>query len=164
VPDSIEQRREKLRLRVREYRKKNREKLRDQRQEQYDQMLRDGGPALDKIKEARRAYYQRNRDKIRAKARAHPELQTIMHRKRKYGLTPEALAAMIDSQGGKCAICTTDLTALPQRNIHVDHCHKTGRLRNVLCGKCNTGLGMLRDDPVLLRRAADYIEYHRILA
>ncbi|MER6733333.1 endonuclease VII domain-containing protein [Streptomyces puniciscabiei] len=74
------------------------------------------------------------------------------HLKRKYGLTEAERDAMIAAQRGLCAIF---LAAPP---MHVDHCHKTGRVRGVLCFNCNSGLGLLRDDPEVVRRAAAYLE------
>jgi hypothetical protein len=74
------------------------------------------------------------------------------HLRRKYGLTEAERDAMIASQRGLCAIC---LDALP---VHVDHCHKTGRVRGVLCFNCNSAIGKLGDDPDAVRRAAAYLE------
>ena len=59
---------------------------------------------------------------------------------------------MVASQTGLCVICPE---APP---VHVDHCHKTGRVRGVLCFNCNAGLGLLRDNPDVMNRAADYLE------
>ncbi|MEU6196146.1 endonuclease VII domain-containing protein [Streptomyces sp. NPDC047061] len=74
------------------------------------------------------------------------------HLKRNYGLTEAERDAMVASQYGICAIC---LSAPP---VHVDHCHKTGRVRGVLCFNCNSAIGKLRDDPDAARRAAAYLE------
>jgi hypothetical protein len=74
------------------------------------------------------------------------------HLKRSYGLTEAERDAMVAAQRGLCAIC---LDALP---VHVDHCHKTGRVRGVLCFNCNSAIGKLRDDPDAARRAATYLE------
>ncbi|UFR05496.1 endonuclease VII domain-containing protein [Streptomyces sp. Go40/10] len=74
------------------------------------------------------------------------------HLQRNYGLTEAERDAMIVSQRGLCAIC---LEAPP---VHVDHCHKTGRVRGVLCFNCNSAIGKLRDDPDAARRAATYLE------
>ncbi|MFE2065661.1 endonuclease VII domain-containing protein [Streptomyces sp. NPDC059467] len=74
------------------------------------------------------------------------------HLKRNYGLTEAERDAMIAAQYGMCAIC---LDAPP---VHVDHCHKTGRVRGVLCFNCNSAIGKLRDKPDAARRAAAYLE------
>ncbi|GHF21520.1 hypothetical protein GCM10017776_44500 [Streptomyces griseoluteus] len=74
------------------------------------------------------------------------------HLKRQYGITEAERDAMIASQRGLCVIC------LDAPAVHVDHCHETGRVRGVLCFNCNSGLGLLRDDPDTARRAAAYLE------
>ena len=74
------------------------------------------------------------------------------HLRRKYGITPAERDEMIASPMGLCAICPEAPA------VHVDHCHKTGRVRGVLCFNCNSGLGLLRDDPAAAYRAADYLE------
>ncbi|MGW3235138.1 endonuclease VII domain-containing protein [Streptomyces olivaceus] len=60
--------------------------------------------------------------------------------------------SIVASQAGLCAIC------LKAPAVQVDHCHETGRVRGVLCFNCNSGLGLLRDDPEAMYRAADYLE------
>jgi hypothetical protein len=77
------------------------------------------------------------------------------HLKRRYGITAEDADAMLEAQGGLCAICE----ALPAE--HVDHDHATGVVRQLLCFNCNGGLGQFKDDPGVLRAAADYVERHR---
>jgi len=66
---------------------------------------------------------------------------------------------LCDEQAGRCAICDSDDPGA--KRLAVDHAHESGRVRALLCQGCNTGLGKFRDDPALLRRAADYIESHR---
>lgn len=86
------------------------------------------------------------------------------HLARKYGIGVEDFARMMRDQGGRCSICREDLRRLPLkgfRAVHVDHCHESGEVRQLLCGQCNTGLGNFKDDPERLRRAARYIEAHR---
>ncbi|MEU0413022.1 endonuclease VII domain-containing protein [Streptomyces griseorubiginosus] len=74
------------------------------------------------------------------------------HLKRHYGLTEAQRDEMVASQMGLCVIC------LKAPAVHVDHCHKTGRVRGVLCFNCNSAIGKLGDDPDAVRRAAAYLE------
>ncbi|MEU5992209.1 endonuclease domain-containing protein [Spirillospora sp. NPDC047418] len=74
------------------------------------------------------------------------------HLRAKYGINDEDARWLLKVQGGYCAVCA-DLPA-----EHVDHDHKTGAVRGLACSGCNTGMGQLRDDPIALRRAADYVE------
>ena len=85
------------------------------------------------------------------------ELSHVRHLKKTFGLTPEALDGLIASQGGTCAICDGP----PQ---HVDHDHATGKVRGVLCGPCNMGLGQFQDDPTRLERASTYLRRHGLRA
>ncbi|MFJ4787907.1 endonuclease VII domain-containing protein [Streptomyces sp. NPDC088794] len=80
------------------------------------------------------------------------ERNRISYFKRKYGLAPAELDALIADQLGICCICL----AAPAE--HVDHCHQTGRVRGVLCFSCNAALGQFKDRPDAIRRAAAYVE------
>lgn len=75
--------------------------------------------------------------------------------RRSYGMTEEDYHALMGAQGGRCAVCRGDFTG---RSPHVDHDHETGAVRGILCFVCNTAIGKMRDDPALLRAAADYLE------
>jgi hypothetical protein len=77
------------------------------------------------------------------------------HLSRRYGITADEAEVMLTAQGGLCAICREASAE------HVDHDHGTGAVRALLCFNCNCGLGQFRDDPVVLRAAADYVEHHR---
>lgn len=78
-----------------------------------------------------------------------------------YGLSQERYEAMLAEQGARCAICGSEDWPGKDRRPHVDHCHKTGAVRGLLCGNCNTGLGQFADDPARLRAAAEYLEAHQ---
>lgn len=77
-----------------------------------------------------------------------------------YGITLEQYEEMLTFQGGVCAICGDPPSGTNSRtdNLHVDHCHQTGRVRGLLCHMCNRGLGSMRDNPRLLRKGAEYLE------
>jgi hypothetical protein len=80
--------------------------------------------------------------------------------KRFYGLSLDEYNAMLELQQWRCALCGECENAKGRRMLCVDHCHKKGHVRKLLCVKCNTGLGNFLDDPALLRKAADYLETH----
>lgn len=80
---------------------------------------------------------------------------------RKFGLTQEQYEAMAAFQGNKCAACRKPETIKKKygsgvRRLAVDHCAKTGKIRGLLCSRCNRCLGALRDDPKLIRRLYKY--------
>lgn len=76
-----------------------------------------------------------------------------------YGMTDEEYFALVEAQGGVCAICgTTDgVRSDSDGSLVVDHDHATGAVRGLLCGNCNLGIGFLRDDPAILRAAIIYL-------
>lgn len=78
-----------------------------------------------------------------------------------YGVSYEVYEQMLADQGGVCAICQGEETyavAGTVRMLSVDHDHVTNAVRGLLCQKCNSAIGMLNDDPVLLQRATDYVK------
>jgi len=75
----------------------------------------------------------------------------------KYNLTVEQFHRMYLNQRGLCAICGKRMI---DRDCHVDHDHATGKVRALLCGTCNTGLGLFKDKIRLLARAIVYLEEH----
>lgn len=82
--------------------------------------------------------------------------------RKKYGITLDDAHELLAAQGGVCAICSTPLLlGVPQTltgsEAAVDHCHSTGKVRGILCGRCNKGLGLFLDNPSSLRAAAAYL-------
>ena len=81
----------------------------------------------------------------------------------RYGISAEHFHEMARRQGNSCAVCGKHLnisTATVRRSHHVavDHCHASGRVRGILCSSCNTGIGLLKDSPSIIRSAARYLE------
>ena len=77
--------------------------------------------------------------------------------RRQYGITIEDVQKMTEAQENKCAICQETMT-----KPHVDHCHKSGRVRAILCAACNKGLGCFKDNALLLESAMHYIYEHAL--
>lgn len=96
-------------------------------------------------------WHLKNRDKSRAINRR----ATL---KRNYGITPERYAEMLAAQGGACAVCKLPQRGKRQKHLAVDHCHRTGKLRALLCRGCNRAAGFLEDDPARARALAGYLE------
>lgn len=80
------------------------------------------------------------------------------HNLKRYGITLEQYQKLLDKQQSRCAICLTDDPKGRGDKLHVDHCHTTGSIRGLLCGKCNTGLGLFNDNINILRNAIKYLE------
>lgn len=84
--------------------------------------------------------------------------------KQKYGIDAAQYDLMLAKQNGVCAICKNVERSSMFGNrvkLAVDHCHKTGKVRGLLCSGCNTGIGHFNEDPERIRRAIDYVESHR---
>jgi len=75
---------------------------------------------------------------------------------RLYGITIEEYEAMCEEQQGLCKICNNP-ESIDGRSLAVDHCHNTGAVRGLLCGKCNKALGLLNDNTILMERAIAYL-------
>ncbi len=102
--------------------------------------------------------YKRDTDRVRA-------LDKKSTLKRLYDLTIDQYRAMLALQKGVCALCMRPETKKSRkhgkvRDLSVDHDHKTGVVRGLLCGECNRGLGYFRDNPDALERAAAYLRSH----
>lgn len=74
----------------------------------------------------------------------------------KYGLTNEDYAEKLFQQNGVCAICEKE-EEIKGKHLAVDHCHTTGKIRGLLCGNCNRGIGHLKENVSYLDKAKDYL-------
>ena len=77
------------------------------------------------------------------------------HLNKRYGISIETYDEMYESQEGRCSICNEFFPVL-----HVDHNHETETVRSLLCGPCNRGLGLFKEDQIILKRASKYLERH----
>ncbi len=80
-----------------------------------------------------------------------------LYLRRKFNITADTYFQMLKAQNHKCAICET-AQAVEGRRFCVDHDHKTGKVRGVLCQPCNTALGLFKDDLQVMLRAKAYLE------
>lgn len=106
--------------------------------------------------EQRRAEYE----KYRAWLKAHPEKEFEYKCLRPHGLKLADYERMLAAQGGGCACCGAKVNKSGRR-LGVDHDHRTGKVRGILCHHCNAGIGHFGDDPERLRLAIAYLEKHK---
>lgn len=138
----------------------------------------------EKIRAQQAAWYRRNKTKVaidnqiyredpthkarmrqqqaewRRTHKEHIRLQERRRRLERYGLTPDGFDQLLAAQNGMCAICNT--TRLGSRNLCIDHNHKTGKIRGLLCVACNMAIGYMKDNPARLKAAADYLSSHGV--
>src|SRR5262245_48175096 len=122
----------------------------------------------EKHKARRRARALANPEKVAARRKAYreslgPEVRKARARaaylKYTFGMSVADYEALLQAQGGRCAICgTTDPS--PKSCLVVDHDHTTGKIRQLLCHACNCGIGHFREDPALLEAALAYLRRH----
>lgn len=100
-----------------------------------------------------------NSDRALAWRKENPQrarrVQKMSFLRRKYGISEDALHALVEAQGGKCGICRDMLDM--GRHTCIDHNHETGAVRGLLCRKCNSGIGQLRDSQEIVRAALHYL-------
>lgn len=80
--------------------------------------------------------------------------------RRYWNLTLEDYDRMLAAQNGGCAICETKVN-IENKRFAVDHCHKTNKIRGLLCDLCNRGIGLLREDEEILNKAITYIKKYK---
>ena len=92
----------------------------------------------------------------------HPDAKRNQDYMEKYGMTIDDYNKILESQGGKCAICGKPNSGINGRDrLFVDHDHKTGMVRGLLCSNCNHGLGNFHDNISFLESAIDYLEVYQ---
>ena len=145
----------------REYYKNNKDKLRSAAEKwkiENPQLAKEAKKKWqisnrERCNEVQRRYVDKNRENINFKARV-----------REYGITLDEYQIIRDRQNNKCVICFKEETKIwrgKTTELCLDHDHKTGKLRQLLCFSCNIGLGAYKDDIQLLKNAISYLERHK---
>ncbi|KMT52396.1 hypothetical protein ACR52_27355 [Pseudomonas fildesensis] len=75
-----------------------------------------------------------------------------------YGITAEGFEALNEKQGGLCKICESPASTNRFGRLYIDHCHVSGKIRGLLCSKCNMAIGLLRDCPTRIASALTYLQ------
>ena len=105
-----------------------------------------------------RREYERRRSRSPENIEATRESRRRSVMKWRYGTTQDEVEKMVAAQNNRCLICNTEGEGQGMQRLCIDHDHNTGKIRGMLCRKCNAGLGYFRDNPTLIRTAASYLE------
>lgn len=113
----------------------------------------------EKVKQYRQTYKERHPEKYTEK-----NFRTKVYFLRQVNLTFDEFKKLLIKQKMVCAICGKPESSKHQsgtiRLLSIDHCHKTNKVRGLLCKKCNSGLGMFGDDITLVEKAVKYLKKH----
>lgn len=126
----------------------------------------------DRIRTYRKNYYQKNKKRLNEYGKAYREIEKDYYKnhrkeareyrlKKLYGLTPEQFGLLLKRQKESCAICKTKIWG--RQGPHIDHDHISGKVRGILCGFCNTALGLIKENEQTARRMASYIKAYSIV-
>ena len=131
-----------------QYQEANKEKRKEQNRKRY-------ASHRDEMKEDAKRWRQNNKEKCR---------QTNWNSRLKmtYGITSDEYNKVLAEQNGCCAICGNP-NAEYKRRLHIDHNHSTGKIRGLLCVRCNSGLGNFQENLLLLDKAKEYICKNNVL-
>ena len=117
-----------------------------------------------KLNPKKKSYYDK---KYYQKYKASHNAKSKIARLKKFGLTELDYQAKFDSQDGLCAICRHPEEIIDPRNgkrraLALDHDHRSGKIRDLLCGSCNRALGFLKEDLLRVEAMATYIRKHSV--
>lgn len=133
---------------MREWRAKNKEKNAKYQQEYTKRYRKEN---KEKLNAANKKWREENKEQDNF-------VMETARLKRKYNLAREDYETLIESQNNCCKICGLPAKNNTQGKLYVDHCHTTGKVRGLLCMKCNTALGLLNDNKELLKEMIDYLD------
>lgn len=106
--------------------------------------------------DCRDCHNRKSRDTRRKHLKRMRDYDKKTYYQKNYGISKEEYESMVSERGGKCQICNT----IPDKKLRVDHCHSSGKIRDLLCHNCNTALGHVKDNPEIIKSMLAYIERH----
>lgn len=110
------------------------------------------------VREKNRQWKAAHPDKIKEYTQRHQPRAWELWIKRNYGLSVDDYQKLVEEQHEVCAICKTFTSTKKCPRLCVDHDHVTKKVRRLLCGTCNSAIGLMKESPVILRAAAAYLE------
>lgn len=116
----------------------------------------------------KRKWRKENPCKVEKEQKNQRKLERLRTKKLKtrYGLSLDDDEKMLIDQNGVCAICNEKETVIDfrynkLRRLSIDHCHKTGKVRSLLCSRCNTVIGLIKESDFIINNIKNYLEKHR---
>ena len=119
----------------------------------------------EKIRRSNPPIKEKNKLSCKEYYKDHPQNTTANSRFLKFGMTPQMYQNLLDKQNGVCAICHQPETAKINnrvKSLAVDHCHNTKIIRGLLCSKCNTAIGLMKENQQYLLNMINYLVAHSI--
>jgi len=148
-----------IRIHRKEYLRKNREKIKEKRRNYFKKYFKTYRKKYtDYYREYRKTHKEQTKNSYKKYQKTHKEKIREYCIKHKYNLTKLDFNNLLLAQNNRCAICNESLDLTNTRNIHIDHNHKTKKIRGILCQKCNQAIGLLRDNPEYAYNASIYLE------
>jgi hypothetical protein len=175
MEDQVEDEKKRKRLEIQKrYRQKNREKLNEKNKkyrlenkekvEESRRRWKEANPekeALHQLNRGRR-YKEKNPEKVKLSQKmwyeANKERSRENKLKRKYDITLDDYEKMLHEQNGSCALCFVKAEDERNKILVVDHNHLTGEVRSLLCNRCNTAIGLFKENQDVILRAAEYLK------
>lgn len=161
IPKKKFDRKSHMKVYMKQYYENNSEKIKKRVTKRYENNR-------ENISEYQKKYRKINLEKLKVKrkewCKKNPE-KIIEADLRKYGITFKQYNEMLIKQNNICAICNKPETAFIKKTnkikaLSVDHCHTTGKIRGLLCHKCNYGIGMFKENIKSLSNAIKYLKLH----
>lgn len=113
----------------------------------------------------RKSWYEANREYVCEKMRTdrllHLEEYRLRSRLRRKGMTFEEYTYKVTSQKNACEICHSSFGREAYKCSYIDHCHKTGKFRGLLCSQCNTAIGLLKESETLFKACITYLKKYK---
>jgi hypothetical protein len=153
--------REKARISEARYRERNREKRRASGRKRYQKMNEENKKLYnektvewrkqnpEKYAKIQKKYHDNNNVKLKKRN---------SRLKRNFKITLKDYEKMLEEQNGVCKICKNPETTKTLKNLSVDHCHNTGKVRGLLCRSCNVALGLFKDDIEIITNSIKYLK------
>lgn len=159
---------EEYRAYCREYYQKNKAKKNERTKRYYqlhpEKKIEGSRKYHQTHKEEEKEYRLKNREKINRKLREyyrdHINESKDSNLRRNYGISFEKYNELFISQNGVCLICSKP-EIIKNRTLCVDHCHEDGKVRGLLCSKCNQAIGLFEENPLIFKKAVEYLSKYK---